>query len=139
MFPFPLLPLLVSLVGNDCSGEAPKRPLSREEAIRLAERFIRENGYTDHEISPDAQIANESFEMHPSKEKRIRLRFNTLNPKAAGAKQTGGTWTVGFEYTDALKEKYPVSGRPTGRAVRFDAYGNDMQVMHKDLFLDILE
>ena len=113
--------------------------LTREAAILLAEKFIRDNGYTDREVSLDTPVVNESFELYATREEQLKRRFDTLKPKAVGAKLVGEQWTVGFEYTDAIKEKYPAGGRTTGRAVRFDAYGNNMQVMHKDLFLDILD
>jgi|GEM_PF-2499804 len=113
--------------------------LKREAAIFLAERFIRDNGYTDYVVSPDVILANESLERYDEREKKLAFRHNTLQPKAVGAKLTGDVWTVGFEYTAMLHEKYSAGERPTGRAVRFDAEGNNPQVMHKDLFLDILD
>ncbi|HIH23569.1 TPA: hypothetical protein HA251_00900 [Candidatus Woesearchaeota archaeon] len=139
MNPLVFLPVMLLLVGCKVSDQAGGHRLSREEAILAAELFIRDNGYTESSVSPEAILANEGLERYSDREKKLAFRHNTLQPNAVGAKLTGDVWTVGFAYTDSLREKYPASGRPTGRAVRFDAEGNNMQVMHKDLFLDILE
>ena len=113
--------------------------LTKEEIISLAEEFIKNNGYTNHKVNQDFELTYESLEFYSDKEEMLKNRFNTLKPKAIGAKLNNGQWTIGFEYTDRIKEKYPDSGKKTGRAVTMDVNGNNVKIQHEDLFLDWLE
>ena len=118
------LTLLSVVISN-----AQKRGLSEAEAIKLAERFIVQNGYTD--LPPDkSKLANESFELAESVEEMLKMRYDTLEPKAYGVSRSrkGGSpgWTVVFRY------KHPSSQqmRRNGRAVTMNLDGGDMRVEH---------
>jgi cell division protein FtsL len=64
-------------------SHAQKRGLSETEAVKLAERFIAQNGYTDLPPEKD-KLANESFELAESLEEKLKMRRDTLERKAYG-------------------------------------------------------
>lgn len=75
--------------------------LSREKAVTLAERFIRENGYTD---APDSAVVlnltHESLEWTADRKELLMTRRNTLVANAIGIKANNGGWGVAFDYVD---------------------------------------
>jgi hypothetical protein len=120
------------------SGEGPKRSegsnagrISVEEAVRLAEQYIHDQGYTDF-IPPDtAKLVPESI-ARVGRERWIGMRHNRLRPRACGylerSRRDPDGWTVGFEFVDA-RNPY------VGRAVTMDASGRNLRVEHVDLLL----
>jgi hypothetical protein len=103
-------------------------------AIKIAEQFVRDNGYTDF-VPPDGgKLVSESIERFPRKD-RISQRHNTLRPRALGymheARNDPSGWTVGFEFVKP-------SDRGTGRAVTMDANGGSLRMEHKDFILKFL-
>jgi len=78
--------------------------LTRQQAIRLAEKYVLENGYT---AAPRSQVKRqldpESLKFSSDVEENLRMRYNTLRPKAIGARldkgrRYGKAWSVAFDY-----------------------------------------
>jgi hypothetical protein len=119
-------------------GFAWLRPLTADEAVRIAERFVRENGYTDFTPDDPRQLVPESIEFSRDRRDRLKRRHNTLKPKGlgylTGSRYDSNGWTVGF----ALVKPTDWT-RPVGRAVTMDARGHAVRVEHKDFYLDGLE
>jgi hypothetical protein len=89
--------LLLSLTA--VSSQAQKQKLSEAEAIRLAEQFIAQNGYTD--LPPDrSELAYETIEWESNVDEILRGRRDTLERKAyglvRGRKGSAPGWTVVF-------------------------------------------
>lgn len=121
-------------------GNMPEKSthLNKRVAVLLAEEFIKLNGYTGKKIAPNTELTNESFEFYADDNEKLKNRYNTLKPKAVGAKfdDKKWTWTVGFEYNE---ERNPQGDEKTGRVVVMDGNGDNIQVQHKDFFLENLE
>lgn len=96
------------------NSHAQKRGLSEAEAVKLAERFIVQNGYTD--LPPEkSKLVNESFELGASVEEMLKMRHDTLERKAYGIsyRRKGGSpgWTVVFRYKHPSSQQKRISGR----------------------------
>lgn len=122
--------LLLALLGVHV-GSARAEGISKSAAVGLAERFIARNGYTD---LPRDQISKsldpESLEFGSDREQALRLRFNTLKPKAVGVKKGARGeavgWSVAFDY---------VGGGPNSRTCRVVTMNDDgtgLMVQHMD-------
>jgi hypothetical protein len=117
------------------SSHAQKRGLSEAEAVKLAERFIVQNGYTD--LPPEkSKLVNESFELGASIEEKLKLRHDTLERKAYGIShgRKGGSagWTVVFRYKRPSGQQEPINGR----AVTMNLDGGKMRVEHVGFILE---
>src|SRR5688572_16567308 len=116
------LPLILGLVLG-LTACAPR--LARQDAVAVAERFVRANGYTD---APDREIKlgldQESIDVSTRTE-QIEIRRNTLRPNAIGVKtaRNGHGWGVAFEY---------VSNPNSCRIVTMNGDGSGILIEHKD-------
>ena len=121
-----------------------KKKLNAPEAIRLAECFIAENGYTD--VDPTLgrrHLARESVDPGTD-ELGMRMRRDSLESKAYGyvrGPRPSDGWTVLFRKKYKAEEvklipNYEERIRKTGRAVRTDAYGREIKIEHQDFYLD---
>ena len=102
-----------------------QRALTREEAVAVAERFVRDNGYTDapkEELKVDLDF--ESIEFAADREELLRQRKNSLQPKAIGAKQTSSGWGVAFDHFKPQSD--------TCRVVTMRLDGSEIRVQHQD-------
>ena len=106
-------------------------------AVRLAEAFIAQNGYTD--LPPDSNsLVYETIEYADNIDELLRWRHDTLERKAYGilreSKNAPG-WTIVFRY------KHPDSQqmRRNGRAVTMNVDGSKMRVEHKDFILKYVD
>lgn len=105
--------------------------LTKAQAIALAEQFIAENGYTS---LPRKSIKNnldpESLNWGMPREDELKMRFNTLSPKAIGikpgARGHSSGWSVAFDYIER--------GRNSGscRVVTMDRKGQNVVLQHMD-------
>ena len=85
--------------GKAASGKG--QPLAKEAIIKIAEQYIAEQGYAHYKINIKKKpIIFEPGEFATDTNAIVKLRYNTLKPKAFGARQYGkdGQWAVGFEY-----------------------------------------
>jgi len=108
-----------------------KKKLGGLEAIKMAEQFIIEQGYTD--AKPDQSyhlIVLEKSEFATDTTKILADRFNTVKRKAIGAKEHGSSWTVGFMFTSEEEN--------IGRGVTMDTIGRNIIMQKNDLRLDWL-
>lgn len=98
--------------------------IASERAVELAERFARENGYTD---APDSVIKSkldfESIEWSDGRDEMLKGRRNTLRAKAVGVKADDGGWGVAFDYAN--------QGGGC-RVVTMQKDGSELRMQHKD-------
>ncbi len=80
--------------------------IDMEDAIEIAEKFIKENGYTN---ATKASFANplvlESIERTSDRDALLKQRFNSLKSKALGAKKNHESWLVAFDYAEFEAKK----------------------------------
>ena len=107
------------------------RKLEGLEAIKLAEQFIIEQGYTD--AKPDQSyhlIILENGEFASDTTNILDDRLNTVKRKAIGAKEHGSSWTVGFMLVNEIEN--------IGRGVTMDTLGRNIIMQSAELRLDWL-
>lgn len=109
--------------------------ISQAEAVRRAERFVLENGYTSATADQvRAELDPESIERSSNREKVLAGRFNTLKPKAIGAKigarGRDDGWSIAFDFTSAESSE----GRPLCRVLTMSKGGVDLRMEHVDGF-----
>ncbi|SDQ75794.1 hypothetical protein [Pseudoxanthomonas sp. CF125] len=116
------------------SQSAWAQPLSQKAAVALAEKFIAENGYT--KAAPDRikqQLVFESIELAPTRDEMLRRRYNTLQPKAIGAKEgrksSKAGWSIAFDYVSVSRGDQDMC-----RVVTMNADGSDIRIEHVDGF-----
>jgi hypothetical protein len=116
-----------------CAADSQaQKKLNEAQAIKLAEQFIAQNGYTD--LPPDkSRLAYETIEWEANVDKMLRGRHNTLerNPYGVLPGRKSGTpgWTVVFRY------KNVPPGYRDGRAVTMKLDGSEIRVEHVDFIL----
>jgi hypothetical protein len=123
----------------------PKKEISEPEAIRLAEEFIIDNGYTDLPPSEDkSKLKCESVNCGLDEWWMKNIRHNSLLRKAYGVwandpkKRGKGSWMVVFRYNcdhPEFSRTFPgweKACKTQGRAVTMDAYGNNLHMIHQD-------
>lgn len=126
---------------DSCLLTRTQKKLSESEAVRLAECFVVQNGYTDLPPMQDlSKLSYETFDDVPPAERALEVRRNTLERRAYGVRNGGkggdrvdvaDGWTVVFRYNPDTK------GR--GRAVTMDAYGNHIRMQHPDYPLSLFK
>jgi hypothetical protein len=74
--------------------------LDIKSAIKIAERFVLENGYTDTiNIKFQEPLILESIERTSNRKELLNQRFNQLQRKALGAKLSEQSWFIAFDYS----------------------------------------
>ena len=112
-------------VGAFGIGTGIPTTLSEPEAVRLAERFVRVNGYTD--LPPDrSRLVPESVVYSTSADEELNHRRNTLEKSAVGAAGGVDRWVVYFQYQHRDTEYR--------RAVVMDVGGGHVHIMHQDAY-----
>jgi hypothetical protein len=115
-------------------AHSQERSLTEAQAIRFAEQFIAQNGYTD--LPPDkAKLAHETIEWESDVDEMLKGRHDTLERRAYGVvrgrKAGSAGWTIVFRYKHPADRK----GRSLGRAVTMNLDGGDARVEHVDFIL----
>jgi hypothetical protein len=104
----------VTLAAGVARGQVPrraKRAIDARQAVRIAERFVRENGYTDFIPDDPRRLVPESIEFSRNRRDWLKARHNELKPQAVGYRngsrndqptrhlQSGGRspWTRGVD------------------------------------------
>ncbi len=104
--------------------EEVRHPIAADDAVTLAEQFVRENGYTD---APDndikARLDPEGLEWTSDRSEQLKVRRNTLFAKAVGIRATAEGWGVAFEY---------VSDRANCRILTMAVDGSRLRMQHQD-------
>ena len=112
--------------------------VTEAQAVRLAEQFIAQNGYTD--LLPDKEgLTYESIEWTRDADKILQTRRDTLERRAYGIarnrKDDSPGWTVVFRYKPPA---YPEM-RDSGRAITMNIDGSDIRVEHVDFILSAVD
>lgn len=115
--------------------------ISKEKAIKLAEKFIAENGYTSLRANK-SKLSYELFDGENNVDNILKSRHNSLNPKAFCISEDTDRWNVGFLSSSVDKTKLNSAQRKSnlkGRAVIVMKNGNDIRIAHKDPLFSYFE
>jgi hypothetical protein len=116
------------------SGTINTPEITAEQAVRIAEEFIRANGYTDYSPVDVSKLDADIKEVVTEEDKTLLKdllaeRRNTIKPRACGWKRGRRNdpkgWTVGFELVKTLNNDPSI-----GQAVEMDRHGADAWVEH---------
>lgn len=124
-----------------------KSETPEQKAVRLAEEFIKRNGYTSEPADKD-NLSYESIERSANVDELLESRKNSLEPKAYAVSSYGKGeqkgWTVAFRYNknylDEVYQKDSIDNyKSLGRAVTMNENFENLRVEHKSIFLNKLE
>jgi hypothetical protein len=110
-------------------------PLTKDQAIKLAEQFIVDNGYTNLPADK-SKLSYELFDMYENNvDSILKRRYNTLQPKAFCYSEDKDRWHIGFlsvgvnlNTLDSLQLQTDLQGR----AVIVMKNGKGIRIAHKD-------
>lgn len=132
---FTLTILSVALVWGLASAFKPNDQMTKEQAIKLAEQFVIDNGYT----SLPADKSKLSYELFDNYDNNVdsilKRRHNTLQQKAFCISEDKDRWDVGFLSTSVDLNKLDSIQRQTnlsGRAVIVMKDGKEIRIAHKE-------
>jgi DUF4097 and DUF4098 domain-containing protein YvlB len=132
---FTLTILSIALIGGLTSAFKTNEQMTKEQAIKLAEQFIINNGYT----SLPADKSKLSYELFDQYENNVdsipKHRYNTLQQKAFCISEDKDWWDVGFLSTSIDLNKLDSIQRQTnlsGRAVIVMKNGKEIRIAHKE-------
>lgn len=116
--------------------------LTREQAVRKAEHFIVDNGYTDAPANR-SKLAYELFDQYEHDIDSILVpRRNTLQRKAFCISEDSVSWLVGFLSRDVDVRSLDSAQKLTdlsGRAVIVKKDGSDVRIAHKEPRFSVFE
>ena len=110
-----------------------KRELSQEQAIKLAEQFIRDNGYTTFPADT-SKLSYELFDSRYKMDTILKRRHNTLQSKAFCIAEDGERWDIGFLVADIKINELNSIQRQSdlpGRAVIVYKNWTEIRIAHK--------
>jgi hypothetical protein len=116
------------------SGTPSATAITASQAIRIAEEFIRANGYTDYSPEDVSKLDVDLPEKMTEEDQKFLKKFlagrsNSIKPRAygwrKGRRNDPKGWTVGFELVKPLKNDPSI-----GQAVEMDEHGSDVWVEH---------
>jgi hypothetical protein len=123
--------IAICLLGLITLQASASETLAMEAAVKVAEKFVAENGYTNLPKSRLKKVLeNERIEWTSDHHQLVAQRFNTLSPVAIGVrpgrKNGHSGWSVAFDYTANR-------GDPTVcRVVTMASNGRNIRVEHVD-------
>lgn len=125
-----------------------KAETPEEKAARLAEEFVRQNGYTDA-AADENNLSHETIEFYEDSDDLLKQRRNSLEPKAygisPGARGNKKGWTVVFRYSGRFRDNFKAKDKMVsdpekgGRAMTMDENFQNLLVEHKDFWLEKVE
>jgi hypothetical protein len=121
---------LVGLISAFQSNE----PLTEEQAIKLAEQFIIDNGYTNLPAN-QSKLTYELFDNKDNIDDMMKNRKNTLHAKAFCISENNSEWHIGFLSTKVNPGKINAARRQKdlpGRAVIVSKDGKGIRMAHKE-------
>lgn len=124
---------------DPCAFPQPNnRRLEAQEAIRLAECFIIQNGYTDLPPIEDRSKLTPEFDELGTNEFILQMRHDSLERRAYGFIHGDNGSLIVFRPKQQSHEVHHNEGSTdrVGRAVTVDAYGRQMRMQHQGVFLD---
>lgn len=111
-----------------------KKSLTRDRAIKLAEKFVIENGYTDRPANRLKVVRELNDILDYTLENVLKRRYKTLQTKAFCIVEKGDSWHVGFlsvsvdlSNLDSLQRQTNLSGR----VVIVPKNGKEIHIAHK--------
>ncbi|WP_396152989.1 hypothetical protein [Flavobacterium sp.] len=107
--------------------------LSKNQAIRIAENYVIEQGYSDKIIDlKKTKIDSEILDQYQTSEEIAKLRHNLLNSKAVYSKNTENGWIIGFKYKN---EKFNEirNGIRFGKGVLISENGKVIKMFHENI------
>ncbi len=109
--------------------------LTKEQAIKLAEKFVVDNGYTN--LAADkSKLSYELFDRYENNiDSILKHRKNTLHLKAFYIGESADRWDVGFlsSSIDLSKlDSIQLNSNLQGRAVIVMKNGKEIRMAHKD-------
>lgn len=122
------------LLGCLVSAFQPNRGVTKEEAIKRAEAFIADNGYT-HLPANKSKLSYEILDRDESVDSLLKRRRNRLHPKAFCISEEQDRWDIGFLSTSVNLSKLDSTQRQTnlpGRAVIVQKDGKEIWLAHKN-------
>ncbi len=129
---FPLIVLLTLVFTQSFTVEQNENIVSRKQAIKLAEQFIKDNGYTSEK--PDrSKMKYELFDREINQ--TLKYRYNSLQQKAFCFSKDDNEWHIGFLSTDINLKKLTGEQKNSdlrGRAVKVSFDGKEISIAHKD-------
>ncbi len=132
---FTLTILSVALVLGLTSAFQTNDQMTKEQAVKLAEQFIIDNGYTNFPADK-SKLSYELFDQYENNvDSILKRRHNTLQPKAFCISEDKDRWDVGFLSTGVDLSKLDSAQRQTnlsGRAVIVMKDGKEIIIAHKD-------
>lgn len=137
LYPLTFIVLVIIWISN---SSFQKTNLTKEQAIKLAEQFIIDNGYTNLSANKD-KLNYELFD-DKNKDKIVSRRKNTLHKKAFCISDGDDRWDVGFLSTSIDLNKLNSRKRETdlpGRAVIVFKNGKGIKIAHKDPLFSYFE
>lgn len=113
-----------------------KGPITKKQAIKLAEQFIINNGYTNLPADK-SKLSHELFDQLPEKstDSILYRRHNTLQAKAFCISENIDKWYIGFLSTEVDLSKLDSTQRKKdlpGRAVIVTKDGTEIRIAHKE-------
>lgn len=126
-----LILLITGIVFQSFSVKQTEKEIDQSEAIRLAEEFIIENGYTSEKPN-QSKMKFELFDREINDV--IKERHNTLQKKAFCVSKSD-EWHIGFLSTNVKLEKLTIkqkNGDLDGRAVKVSFDGKKINIAHKE-------
>jgi hypothetical protein len=127
--------------------EAPLLSPAEARAVAVAERFVRENGYTEqapeaNRVSWDVMDLVALRDAGVPADTVLSWRRHTIKPRAYGVTNEGYNntpgWTVYFLPARGIQGA-PLESRPTGRAVAMSTAFSDVFMPHLNALLDCAE
>ena len=132
---FSLTILSIVLVWGLTSAFQTTDQMTKEQAVKLAEQFIIDNGYTNLPADK-SKLSYELFDRYENNvDSILKRRHNTLQPKAFCISEDKDRWDVGFLSTGVDLSKLDSIQRQTnlsGRAVLVMKDGKEIRIAHKD-------
>ena len=125
--------MCILLLGMD--GCILQKRISREEAIKISEEFVVEQGFAHKKINLDStKIRMDVIEYFLTKDQTINFRHNSLIPKAIYAEKHGlGKWLIGFDSTNGDTGYYAQdTTRRKVSAVIVSRNGKKIRMVHQD-------
>jgi hypothetical protein len=133
--------LCLTMAAGVARGQEARRAkgtIDARQAVRIAERFVRANGYTDYIPDDRQRLVPESVEFSRDTRAWLKERHNQLKPQAVGYRKGRRNdlkgWTVGFALVKPLDQT-----RPIGRAVTMDRRGRNVRIEHMGFSLERLD
>lgn len=129
----PLIFLFIVVINQSFTVKENQNIISQDQAIKLAEQFIRYNGYTSEK--PDTSKISFEFLFDREIKETLKLRHNSLQQKAFCYTKGTEEWNIGFLATNINIDKLTTEQKNSdlkGRAVKVSFDGQEIRMAHKE-------